>query len=141
MYLILGIYLLLLLSGTLAAGVLWMHRRSRAATQVLLVTFVLVLFWYRLTALDRVASWLYSSDTEYAPGFSEQAFSAISEGVDHQEVLKSLGKPINQVSLDGREYWHYSQPGDNSDNYWNVIVIVDTKSGKVVELFREFYTD
>jgi outer membrane protein assembly factor BamE (lipoprotein component of BamABCDE complex) len=98
--------------------------------------------WFRATAIDKVASWLYQSDTAYARGFSEEAFAAISIGSDRQEVLKRLGEPLSKrMAFDGREYWYYSRPGINHQNYWNFIVIVDAKGGHVIERFHEFYTD
>ncbi len=142
MYMTLGIHLLLLLGGAHAGILLWWRRRRRGALLAILITPVLMCGWFHLTAIDKVSSQLYPSDTEYASGFSEEAFATISLGTDSQEVLKRLGQPLSKrMAFDGREYWYYSRPGVNYQNYWNVIIVVDARDGKVGERVREFYVD
>lgn len=142
MHVLLAIHFIILLSGALGGVLLWRLRRRRGALIAILITPVLMFGWYHVTAIDKVASWLYPSDTEYARGFSEEAFAAIPLGSDRQGVLKHLGEPLSKRRAhNGREYWYYSRPGTNYDNYWNFIVILDEKGDKVVERFHEFYTD
>jgi outer membrane protein assembly factor BamE (lipoprotein component of BamABCDE complex) len=107
-----------------------------------LLTPLVLLGWYQATRVDIVASWIYPSDTVYASQFSRQEFKRVAAGMSMRELIERLGEPIDRRAIGERqEYWHYSQPGKRFQNYWNFIVIVDPKTEKVVECFREFYTD
>ncbi len=98
--------------------------------------------WYQATSLDLVASRIYASDTEYADGFSRDDFRAISIGFERRNLVRILGSPLERrVHSDGKEYWYYSRAGRRFQNYWNYVVVVDRESGKIVELFSEFYVD
>jgi len=91
--------------------------------------------WFASTVLD----FGKDEDTEYAPGYSDQAFRTIKVGMTTQEVLAILGPPLEAASLGGtRETWRWSRsPGDKS---YRVRAIV-FEAGKVMKIKREFYVD
>lgn len=141
MVVILSIHVALLMGGIVTCAVLLFRRAWRGAIAVFVATPILMVGWFRVSGSDRVASWLYPSDTVYAGGFTEQGFRSLASGADRETVVSVLGKPLRTAVDGGKEYWYYSKHGQKYDNYWNMIVILDRASGRVVEKFREFYVD
>ncbi len=140
---ILAVYVALVASGAGLAGFLLSRKRYGRALLVFFVcTPVAMAGWYRATGVDRVASWLYPSDTVYAGRFNPHRFRRVVEGMSREELVKLLGRPFEaRIITDRQEYWYYSRHGARSQNYWNYIVIVDPTVGKVAGWFEEFYTD
>ena len=141
MTLLLLILAALLLGGLGASTVLLLRRRWLRAVGVLLLTPALMLAVMLLCRIDRVASWFWPNDTLYASGFSRDRFRALPLGADRQGVASALGEPLGNQVCGEKEYWYYSKHGRRYKNYWNMIVIFDSQSGRVVEKFSEFYTD
>lgn len=139
---ILIIHVALVVVGLSVAGVLLRQGRQAAAMLTLLLIPPFMWGWYKTTSLDSVASWFYPADTEYAEGFSRDNFFAIAVGSERQLLTEILGPPLERrVTPEGHEYWRYSRAGRSYQNYWNYVVVVDARSGRVVELFSEFYVD
>jgi hypothetical protein len=139
---ILAIYTAIVISGFFLSGFLF-RRRFRLALVVLFLLTPTVLFgWYQATRIDLVASWFYPSDTVYSADFSPHRFRTVSKGMRREDLVDRLGPPLEKrIINDRREYWYYSRRGERFQNYWNFIVIVDPINGKVIEKFKEFYTD
>lgn len=140
---ILAVYVAIAISGSCLAGFLLGRKRYRLA---LLVFFLLtpssLVGWYQAMRVDVVAAWLYPSDTVYATRFNPRQFKRVGEGMSRRELVELLGQPLEKrIIADRQEYWYYSHQGGRVQNYWNFIVIVDPAAGKVVDKFKEFYTD
>src|SRR5690242_14945962 len=116
---ILTIHGTILLSGLAWIGVLLFRGRRRLALLVALLTPIALLAWYGLTAVDRVASWIYPHDTVYAARFTPARFDSIAGGMATRDLLQRLGEPLDKRRWeDGREYWYYSRAGRRFQNYW-----------------------
>lgn len=140
---ILTVYVVIAISGICLAGFLLGRKRYRLSLLVFLLLTPAVLFvWYQATRVDMVAAWLYPSDTAYAEHFNPRQFRRVIEGMRQRDLLELLGQPFERRTVaDRQEYWYYSRPGAQSQNYWNFLVIVDPVAGRVVGRFKEFYTD
>jgi hypothetical protein len=140
---ILAVYGVLSVSGIFLAGFLLGRKRYGMSLLVFfLLTPAALIGWHQATTLDRVAAWLYPSDTVYSSGFSPQRFRRVAKGMSERELLELLGQPLERRAVDDREeVWCYSRHGTWSQNYWNYIVMVDPVAGNVVDRFSEFYTD
>lgn len=95
------------------------------------------------TLIDGLDGFLFSlvlrEDTEYAPGYSDDAFSAVHAGMSGQRVLELLGEPLQRVSSEGHaETWRYSRSPSDSHYGVRAIRLVE---GHVVAVFHEFYVD
>src|SRR4051794_22113378 len=70
-----------------------------------------ILFWC-YAHLEAYCFFYPGIDTQYAPGFSESAFSQVTTGMTAQAVRQLLGSPLNVQSWkDGREVWAYTLDG------------------------------
>jgi hypothetical protein len=139
---ILTTYILIASVGAYVTGLLLGRKQYRLALVLLLLTPLVLLGCYQATRVDIVASWIYPSDTVYASQFSRQEFKGLAAGMSMRELIERLGEPIDRRAIGERqEFWHYSRPGRQFQNYWNFIVVVDPEAEKVVECFEEFYTD
>jgi outer membrane protein assembly factor BamE (lipoprotein component of BamABCDE complex) len=140
---ILAVYVVIAISGSCLTGILLARKRFGLSLLVFLVLMPAALVgWYQATRVDKVAAWLYPSDTVYAGRFNPGQFRRVAEGMSQRELLELLGQPFERRTIaDRQEYWYYSRHGARSQNYWNFIVIVDPTAGKVVNRFKEFYTD
>jgi len=80
-------------------------------------------------------------DTEYAPGYSEQAFRSLKLGAEQHTVEQALGSPL-EVKLfpDGEIYWYYSRHGERSENYFVRILVFDEQK-RLLEKRHSFYLD
>lgn len=93
---------------------------------------------------------LAPGDTEYAPGFNEDAFVAIKTGAREREVLERLGQPLDKKSFpepimrkvfpDGSTAWYYSRHGPRSKSFFVRALVFDGE-GRVIRRFREYYID
>ena len=100
--------------------------------------------WYVLPLVGSIASVLFfPHDTVFSTDYSEEAFQEVREGQSKEDVLDSLGRPLDrQPSWDDEsEYWYYTKHGPRYDNYWNKIVIFDADTGRVIRKVDEFYSD
>lgn len=62
-----------------------------------------------LLAVGVVAALMWSSfDTEYAPGYSAEAFSGIRVGDSYETVLSRLGEPLSSRQTEPFRSWIYS---------------------------------
>ena len=64
----------------------------------------------------------FPDTTVYAPNFQEDAFRKLGLGVDKQEVIRSLGPPLERDTCEGLERWRYSQSA--SDSHYRVRELV-----------------
>lgn len=82
-------------------------------------------------------------DTEYARGFSEQAFAQTTVGTSPSEVEAKLGKPLEvSKSPNGKETWWYSRDGKCwwGDFAWKGRALV-ISNGVVVEIIQQVFYD
>ena len=75
-------------------------------------------------------------DTQYSPGFSEQAFSQVTTGMTAQAVQQKLGAPLYiQHHADG-DLWFYTLDGKCKWGDWAWLCRqVNIRDGKVNEIF------
>ena len=113
------------------------------------IVLVGVIAWSRpkLSFLDGssglVAGILFGEDTEYTPGYSEQAWTKVQVGMSLQQVRTLIGPPqkhwpISDTKDPGTfgERWSYS-PGDT--NFRCRVLIF--REGHVYDKHQEFYVD
>ncbi len=106
----------------------------------ILMASTLLLHAYLLDGLD---GWFFSTgfeeDTEYAGGYSDDAFRSVRLGMATRDVVALLGPPLETGALGaGRETWRWSRsPGDKS--YRVRVVIFD--GGRAVEIHNHFDVD
>jgi hypothetical protein len=88
-----------------------MFRTLKILTRV--IAFVGVLLVLLAFVPHENYNYIYPSiDTTFAPGFSEGAFSQITNGMPASVVIQMLGKPLFQgPAKDGTELWSYSTDG------------------------------
>lgn len=74
--------------------------------------------------VDRVVALLTSTDTVYAPGYSEHAFrQAVRTGTSEQEVRALLGPPLSETPQpNGRHWAHYSKLVSRDRNWWQRVI-------------------
>lgn len=90
-------------------------------------------FWRVIWAIDEGTIW--------APGFSEEKFNRIKLGMNSNDVLNLLGRPLR--GIEGCEkscFWIYTMqdsPTSDFDQRW---VIFD-HNNKVTEIRKSFYID
>lgn len=109
-------------------AVLALGRRRRwhrfAAGGVAIAAFVV---WLRTIwpAFECYCPWNPAIDTRFAPGFSEEAFSAVRPGMAEAEVVALLGEPFYKQDVhdgDGNAYdlWYYTADGkcEHGDYAW-----------------------
>lgn len=99
---------------------------------------------------EAVLPHLDPGDTEYAPGFDDEAFLSIPIGAPEDEVLQKLGlplakksfsEPIMQQSFPGHHtVWYYSQHGPSSKSYFVRALLFD-EQGRVARRLRRYYVD
>jgi len=81
---------------------------------------------------------LFTFDTEYAPGYSKEAFRAVEIGDFKEEVLRLLGQPLRVYGQVG-EVLSYSRSPSGS-NYLMRDIVLDNE-GRVVEIRSQIYWD
>lgn len=107
-----------------------------AAGVVILAFVSLVSFILYMTVLAPVVN------TEYAPGFSEEAFAAVQIGDTEAEVLALLGEPLerNTNSQDPSYlYLRYSRARGRSDTHR--ARVIQLRNGRVTRIWHEVYYD
>lgn len=97
--------------------------------------------------LDGLDGWFASTvlgfgkdeDTEYAFGYSDQAFRRIKIGMTAEEVIGTLGPPLDKADLSGGlETWRWAR--SRRDQSYRVRVIL-FKDGRVIQIRTKFYVD
>jgi steroid 5-alpha reductase family enzyme len=81
----------------------------------------------------------FTDATEWAPNYSEDVFKKIHSGLSQEEVLKLLGKPLEEEKYIDREIWRYTRAPIDS-NYWFRIIVFDNKR-IVMYTEREYFVD
>jgi hypothetical protein len=80
-------------------------------------------------------------DTEYADGFSQEAFDDIVIGSTEEDVLSRLGKPLQKRNFpDGTTVWHYTRHGKRSKSFFIRALEFD-ENGCVRRRWRRYYVD
>jgi len=94
--------------------------------------------------LDGVDGWVVASlgsqeDTEYAAGYSDEAFRRVRLGMATPDVMALLGPPLERAWLAGaKETWRWSRGvGDRTHRVRAVIFEMD----RVVEIRNELSAD
>jgi len=128
------------ISVTCLVWLLFTHNktRSRIATwrKVLGVSSVIGSVLVTLAFLTFI--FFFTFDTEYAPGYSEEAFRVVEIGDSKEEILNLLGQPLRVYGLD-REVQSYSMSPSGS-NYLMRDIVLDSE-GRVVEIRSQVYWD
>jgi outer membrane protein assembly factor BamE (lipoprotein component of BamABCDE complex) len=73
----------------------------------LLAIVALALSSVLLTGCDRI---VFGEQTKFSLGYSERKFQQIKQGMTVQEVVSSLGPPLNQRTQQWSEVWSYTPP-------------------------------
>ena len=81
---------------------------------------------------------LFTFDTEYAAGYSEEAFRAVEIGDSREEVMCLLGQPLRVYGLDGKVQSYSRSP--SGSNYLMRDIVLDSE-GRVVEIWSQLYWD
>lgn len=87
-----------------------------------------------------------SIDTQFAPGFSEQAFSQVATGMTMQAVQQKLGSPLyvqQYVENSNKgELWFYTLDAKCKWGDWAWLCRqIDFREGKVVEVIKRVSYD
>ena len=113
-------------------------------TLVVLLGGLMFIHNYMLDGLDgwfasTVLGFGKSEDTEYALGYSDQAFRRVRTGMTPREVIATLGPPLDKANLSGgRETWRWSRSRRDRSYRVRAMLFFD---GKVTEIRHEFYVD
>jgi hypothetical protein len=128
------------ISVTCLVWLLLVHKKPRSKTaawrKVLALSSVIGSILATLAFL--VFVFFFTFDTEYAPGYSEEAFRAVEIGDSKEEVLSLLGQPLRVYGMD-REVQSYSRSPSGS-NYLMRDIVLDSE-GRVVEIRSQVYWD
>lgn len=93
--------------------------------------------------LDGIDGWFFSrgfeEETEYAAGYSHEAFRQLRLGMAPGDVIALLGPPLERGSLGAAmETWRWSRsPGDKGYRVRAVIFDRD----RVIDIFSELHVD
>jgi outer membrane protein assembly factor BamE (lipoprotein component of BamABCDE complex) len=110
---------------------------------VLFVLFALYFLW-GYSHSESYCFFRPGIDTQYAAGYSEQAFSQISTGMTVQVVQQKLGAPlyVQTNRQNGRLEWYYTRDGKCKWGDWAWLVrVVYFTDGRVSELVRRVAYD
>lgn len=106
------------------------------------IAFISILFVLFCFVPRENYNYIYPSiDTTFAPGFSERAFSQITNGMSASVVTQLLGKPLSEgPAKDGTELWSYSTDGKCSwgDFAW-LSRMIWFRDGRVILVERRVY--
>ena len=107
--------------------------KRRTFTIAILIGCVgLLTLWAHRSFLDGIDGWIlehiYADDTEYATGYSDQAFRAIARGQTEREIRSALGPPLV-------ESWSYEKPNHEAH------VIIFDEAGHVAPSIQSTYPD
>jgi outer membrane protein assembly factor BamE (lipoprotein component of BamABCDE complex) len=103
------------------------------------------LFWC-YAQMEAYCFFYPSIDTQFAPGFSEQAFSKVNADMKVEVVEQMLGQPlwVEKYTESGKagEVWYYTLDGKCrwGDWAWQCRKI-DFREGKVVEVIKRWQYD
>jgi hypothetical protein len=112
--------------------------RSRIATWRKVFGFSSVIGSVLVTLAFLTFIFFFTFDTEYASGYSEEAFRAVEIGDSKEEILSLLGQPLRVYGIDG-EVQSYSRSPSGS-NYLMRDIVLDSE-GRVVEIRSQVYWD
>lgn len=81
-------------------------------------------------------------DTQFGPGYSEENFNKITEGIDSSEVIKLIGRPIGVIGSSSK-LWYYSTDGKCKwQNFaWLARAVVIDRNGKVKQVQKSVRYD
>lgn len=107
-------------------------RQLAAIGFVLLLTAGLFVAYFEANLLQHACEWTGTTQTEYAPGYTERQFRRVSVGDTQEEVIERLGQPLTQFTPAEAEgfSWVYTASVENN-YYWHRAIAFDT-SGRVV---------
>ena len=96
---------------------------------------------YNYFALDNLGGLIFplfmDEDTEYAPGYNDQAFRKVAAGMTQPEVSTLLGQPLSTLySRDGETAMAWTRSPSGEHYRWRVVYFVD---GKVDRTLATFY--
>jgi hypothetical protein len=112
--------------------------RSKTATWRKILGFSSAIGSVLVTLAFLVFIFFFTFDTEYAPGYSEEAFRAVEIGDSKEGILSLLGQPLRVYGIDG-EVQSYSRSPSGS-NYLMRDIVLDSE-GRVVEIRSQVYWD
>jgi len=84
-----------------------------------------------------IADMFFEDSTQYAPGYSDNAFRTVKIGMSESQVYTLLGQPLDSHTTDGNLYLLYSIPKKSHFRDRRVIL----HDGVVTEKNAEFYVD
>src|SRR5687768_11771756 len=99
---------------------------------------VFLLFGY--THSQSYCFFYLSIDTMYAPGFSDAAFSQISNGMTMPAVQQKMGTPLSIQTVGNKQIWFYTLDGKCFWGDWAWIGRkVKFQDGIVIEVIKDVY--
>ena len=91
---------------------------------------------------DAIAALAHEEDTEYAAGYSPDAFKKVAIGMSEAEVKALLGPPLETYApgpaTRGEYGWRYARSARGGSYRIRALLF---RSGRVSEIFHEFYLD
>ena len=118
----------------------WIRRGWRAALRIFVVGIGVLILWACLVNMSLTGSWIFPSDTIYAPKYTERKWRAVNSGASRRLVTEYLGEPLLEDTIGDEIYLYYSKHGPKYKNYWIRILVLDTQ-GRVKKKIDEFYSD
>lgn len=82
-----------------------------------------------------------SIGTQFAPGFSEEAFSKVQPGMSCTQVSNLLGAPLINTETRGVDEWYYSLDKASGPDFAWLVRIVESTNGVVVRVVKEVAYD
>ncbi len=82
--------------------------------------------------------YFFEDTTVYPPQYEETTFENIQVGANMDDVVRSLGPPLEQDSCDGLVRWRYSK--SSSDSHYRVRQLVFS-NGRVIRKTAYYYVD
>jgi hypothetical protein len=124
-----------------------MPRTSKVILICVLLTVAVLVFpsaRYGYDISDTFACLLTTGQhtTGFATGYTDRGFSEIRQGMATNEVLRTLGEPLNRVTWSSwpEGEWQYSQPVSSSGNY-HLRTVRFSGDGTVSAAYKLFYFD
>lgn len=80
--------------------------------------------------------------TMFSERYSEKMFLSVSPGMDTEEIVRRLGKPISKWGgQDGQcEYWAYTTPTHSNACFWRRLLVFSL-DGKVERIYCDYFDD
>jgi len=106
------------------------------------VAVIGVIFFWSYAHLEAYCYFYPGIDTQYASGFSEQAFSQISTGMTAELVQRKLGAPLYVQHHAGGDLWFYTLDAKCKWGDWAWLCRqVNVRDGRVDEIIRRINYD